>query len=87
MRIVLTVFAPLLVAIGIRLILFLLGFILSLLGFLIEEFITSYTFGNIVDYLEFIATFDTFDFEESWFYWILVIIGSFIAEYIIWSED
>lgn len=84
MKIVLTVFAPFLVAIGIRLALFLLA-LLGFIPYLLEDF--GDIWEEIEDFFNHLGAFDTFDWEESWFYWILVIIGSFIAEYLIWSED
>lgn len=84
MKIVLTVFAPFLVAIGIRLALLLLELICAIVYEILDA-IDIISYG--VNFVKSIGEFDTFDWEESWFYWILVIIGSFIAEYLIWSED
>ena len=87
MRIVLTVFAPLLVATGIRLALLLLGLVCAGLCELIRTIAPS--IDHIADFescFYAIGGFDTFDFNASWFYWVLVIIGSFIAEYLIWQE-
>ena len=87
MRIVLTVFAPLLVATGIRLALLLLGLVCGAVCELILTIVPS--IDHVSDFessFYFIGGFDTFDFNASWFYWVLVIIGSFIAEYIIWEE-
>ena len=88
MRIVLTVFAPLLVATGIRLALLLLGFVCGAVCELICTIVPS--IEHVSDFessFYFIGGFDTFDFNASWFYWVLVIIGSFIAEYLIWLKD
>ena len=87
MRIVLTVFAPLLVATGIRLALLLLGLVCGAVCELIRTIVPS--IDHVSDFessFYFIGGFDTFDFNASWFYWVLVIIGSFIAEYLIWQE-
>ena len=34
-----------------------------------------------------IVEFETFSWDEAWFYWILVGIGTFFAELLIWNED
>lgn len=72
MKIVLTVFAPFLVAIAIRLALVVIGIVML------------FVFGGDMDFL---IEFDTFDFDESWAYWILVVFGSFFAEVAIWDEN
>lgn len=80
MKVVLTVFAPMLVAIAIRLVLFLVGLVIGLPCYLLG------IAESLVEFSDSIAMFDTFVLEESWGYWILVAIGSFLAEAGIWSE-
>ena len=80
MKVVLTVFAPILVALAIRLALFILGIAIGLLNLFL-----SGDFGGRT--AEGIGTFETFNFEESWGYWVLVVIGSFLAEIAIWSDN
>lgn len=81
MKVVLTVFAPMLVAIAIRLALFLVGLVIGLPCYLLG------IAESLVEFSDSIAMFDTFVLEESWGYWILVVIGSFLAEMAIWGDD
>ena len=78
MKIICSLFAPALVAILVRLALFILVLLLWLL---------TWIFGIPDDLIEDWLFFDIFSWGESWFYWILVIICSFLAEVIIWDED
>lgn len=89
MRIVCTVFAPFLVAIGIRAILFILAIIIGWLAGLGESItlLDKSTMHEIVDFAEAIGGFKTFLWNESWLFWILVLIGTFIAELNIWDND
>lgn len=80
MKIVLTVFAPLLTAIAIRIILFLIAIIPALLGWIFEE-------NSLMNLATGIGGFDPFVWNESWGYWILVVIGTFMAEMVIWQDD
>lgn len=79
MRIVMTIFAPFIVAIGIRLILFIIG--------LITFWVGEVAGHRVRDFAENIAGFDTFSWDESWLFWVLVLIGTFIVELIIWNDD
>ncbi len=79
MKIVCTIFAPFLVAIGIRLVLMLLGLIIYLLKDIIGFFITALSVDEIRDFSETIAGFKTFLWNESWFFWVLVIIRNFYS--------
>ena len=81
MKIVLTVFAPILVAIAVRIALFLIGLIV---GLLLVSLLNIDAFANFADDL---MMFDPFAWDESWGYWILVAIGSFLAEMAIWGDD
>ena len=83
MKVVLTVFAPMLVAIAIRLALFL----VALLIFVIFSFILGTQHGIMIDIADCLWEFNPFILEESWGYWILVVIGSFLAEMAIWADD
>lgn len=81
MKIVLTVFAPVLAAIAIRFALFLIGFVIGIFELIIE----------LPDFIEKIPkcfiNFDPLVWDESWGYWVLVVIGSFWIELSIWSDD
>lgn len=83
LKTVLTIFAPALVAIILRIILVVLCLAISILNSFIriidEE--TLKTVGNIL------VEFNMFSWDESWLYWVLVIIGSFLAEIIIWGGE
>lgn len=81
MNIVLTVFSPILVAIAIRFVLYLIAVVFAIFNLIIElpDFI-----GKIAVCF---AKFDPLVWDESWGYWVLVIIGSFLAELGIWSDD
>lgn len=81
MKVVLTVFAPILVAIAIRIALFLIGFILVLPNQLFDIGYNWYRIGDKI------GGFDTFNWDDSYGYWILVVIGSFLAEMAIWGDD
>lgn len=89
MRIVCTVFAPFLVAIGIRAILFILGAIITWLAILGEAItlLDNSTMHVIANFAEAIGVFETFSWNESWFFWAFVIIGTYIAEFFIWDND
>ena len=82
MRFVLTIFAPALTAIVIRALLGVIGIILELSRYLLS--INSSAFRSFIEGLCF---FETFDWNESWAYWVLVIIGSFFAEMAIWEDN
>lgn len=81
MNIVLTVFAPILVAIAIRFVLFLIAIVFAIFNLIIE----------LPDFIEKISKcffqFDPLVWDESWGYWVLVVIGSFWIELGIWSDD
>ena len=82
LKIVLTIFAPALIAIIMRIILAILCLavgILNFIGIIDEE--TLKEAGNIL------IDFNMFSWDESWLYWVLVIIGSFLAEIIIWGGE
>lgn len=79
MRIVLTIFAPFLVAVILRL-------ALVLLALLVVSPWSS-VWEEAEYFAELLADFDTFSWDESWLYWICVGIGSFFAEMSIWSNE
>lgn len=78
MKVVLTVFAPFIVAIILRLALLIIGLLLGIISFIIDD---------LKEFAEMIVEFETFSWDEAWFYWILVGIGIFFAELLIWNED
>lgn len=81
MNIVLTVFSPILVAIAIRFVLFLIAIVIAIFEKIIE---LPYFISKISKCF---FNFDPLVWDESWGYWVLVIIGSFLAELGIWSDD
>ena len=68
-----------LVAIIVRIVLFVLACIIELLGFFEQ--------GSLSKLAETIGGFDTFVWKESWCYWIIVIVVTFIGEMGIWEEE
>lgn len=78
-KVILSLFCPILVAIIIRVILFIIAFVLGLLGFIFNAG------KEYVNFVSNIGTFDTFVWNESWLFWGLVVIITFVAEMIIWS--
>lgn len=76
-KIILSIFAPFIVAIAIRAALFIIAVVVRL-GELIYH-----TKG----FAKTIGGFDTFSWDESYLYWIIVIIATFYAEMLIWDKD
>lgn len=89
MRIVWTIFTPFLVTMGIRLILYILAVIIGWLAGLGEAItlLDRNAMHEILDFASTIGPFNTFSWNESWLFWALVIIGTFIAELCIWDND
>lgn len=71
-KIIFSIFAPFLVAIVLRVVLFLVG--------LIALLFSKNLAGDI-------AGFHTFEWDESYLYWILVVIVTFFVEMAVWSEE
>ena len=80
LRVILSLFCPVIIAIIIRVILFALAFVLALLG---KIFNAS---KEIKELIENIGFFDTFIWDDSYLYWGIVVIVVFVAEIIIWSQ-
>ena len=80
-KVILSLFCPILVAIAVRIVLFIVAFILSLGGYLLNA---GEEFGRFVLGL---GGFNTFVWNESWGFWALVAILTFFAEMFIWQED
>lgn len=80
MKIVLTIFAPILIAIILRIVLTVAALILVPLSQIISR-----TFSQEVENV--LLEFNMFSWDESWLYWVLVILGSFLAEMAIWQND
>ena len=80
-RVILSLFCPILVAIIIRVILFLIAFILGWIGIFFNAR------KEYVDFLADIGAFDTFVWNDSWLFWGIVAIITFVAEMIIWSVN
>lgn len=81
-KVILSFFCPALVAIGLRIAFVLFGFSLFGIGHVYEF---GKDFLGIVEHN--IAYFDTFTWDSSWPYWILVVILTFLMEMIIWEDN
>jgi hypothetical protein len=81
LRVILSLFCPVIIAIIIRVILFALAFVLALLG---KMFNAS---KEIKELIENIGFFETFIWNDSYLYWGIVVIIVFIAEIWVWLPD
>ena len=79
--VILSLFCPILVAIAVRIVLWIIGFILALGGSILNAG------RGFMEFTESIALFDTFVWDESWGYWAIVAIITFIGEMVIWEEN
>ena len=79
MKIVLTIFSPFLVTIAWRIIAFIL---VIAIGIVVMVFNPDYSFSDALRD----ASFDMFNWGDSWFFWVIDIIAIFFAEATIWSE-
>ena len=82
-KIILSLFCPVLIAIVVRIILFVIGFVLALGGYVMDA---SHN-GDYMKFTESIAMFKTFVWDESWCFWVIVAILTFFGEMIIWDEN
>ena len=82
LKIILTIFAPVLLAILWRIILAILCLVVGYVYWI--NIIDKETFRDAENLL---IDFNMFSWDESWLYWVLVIISTFLAEMIIWSTD
>lgn len=80
-KVILSLFCPVLVAIAVRIVLWIIGFILGLGGLIINAE------RGFMKFTESIALFDTFVWDESWGYWVIVAILTFLGEMLIWEEN
>jgi hypothetical protein len=80
-KIILSLFCPALVAIVVRIVLFLLALILAIGGRITREGRDFFKFCDTI------GGFETFVWDQSWGFWAIVIILTFIAEMIIWDKD
>ena len=80
-RVILSIFCPVLIAIIIRVVLFALSVVWSILNNIFSAR------KEIKEIAENIGFFDTFIWSDSWLYWGLVVIMVFIAEMIIWGQS
>lgn len=74
-------FCPVLVAIAVRIVLFFAAVILAIGGRIV---------GAESGYFEFcegLGAFETFVWDQSWAYWAIVAIFTFIGEMIIWEDN
>lgn len=81
LRVIFSLFCPVIVAIIIRVILFTLAFVLALFG---KMFNASKEIKELIDNIGF---FETFIWNDSYLYWGIVVIIVFIAEVWIWFPD
>lgn len=82
-KVILSLFCPILTAIVVRIILWIIGFVLGLGGLIMG----AEHNGSYAKFIVSIAEFDTFVWNESWCYWVIVAILTFFAEMIIWDEN
>ena len=80
-RVVLSLFCPVLVAIIVRIVLWIIGVVLALGGNLLNAG------RDFMKFTESIALFDTFVWDQSWAFWAIVAIVTFFGEMIIWEEN
>lgn len=83
-RVIISLFCPAIVAIVVRIVLWLIGFALNIIGLFGDK---GSDLRKLQKTGEAIAQFDTFTWENSWGFWVIVIIVTFIAEYVIWDDD
>ena len=76
-KVILSTFAPFIIAIAIRAVPFIIAIILRL-GELIF---------HIQGFTKTIGVFDIFSWDESYFYWIIVIIATLNIEMLIWTKS
>ena len=81
-RVILSLFCPILVAIVVRIALVIISAVLAIVGFILGA--GNDDFGRFV---ETVGSFDTFVWDSSWCYWIIVAILTFLAEMVIWQDD
>ena len=87
-RFILGLFAPALVAIAVRLVLFIISFCIFIIVRILEFIKMLSEVPNwIKKFCDFIVDFDTFSWGESWGFWIIVIVFTFIAEMCIFAEE
>ena len=88
MKFIYAIFAPALVAIVVRIIAFLAGIILAICAELISLLGIIENIPREFDHFcKGLALFETFVWDESWFYWGAVVVVTFFIECIIFSED
>ena len=80
-KVILSLFCPILVAIAVRIVLFVIAFILALGGQLVNAE------RGFMKFTEGLGLFKTFVWDESWGYWAIVAILTFLGEMIIWDES
>jgi hypothetical protein len=77
-KFILSIFTPFLVAVLVRIALFIIGFVIAI----IEESTGSSTEVGVQ-----IGFFDTFTWDESYLFWIIVGVLTFFAEMLVWDDD
>ncbi len=75
-KVILSIFAPFIIAIAIRAALFIIAVVVRLGELIYHTKGLAKTIGG----------FDTFSWDESYLYWIMVIIATFYVEMLIWDE-
>lgn len=88
MKYVCAIFAPLLVAIVVRILSFISAYVLIILGEIWEFLSNANKIANwYTDFCETLAGFETFVWDESWFYWGFVVVVTFFVEIAIFDKD
>jgi hypothetical protein len=77
-KFILSIFTPFLVAVLVRIALFIIGFVIAI----IEE-----STGSSTEVGVHIGFFDTFTWDESYLFWIIVGVLTFFAEMLVWDDD
>ena len=80
-KVILSLFCPILVAIAVRIVLFIIAFILAFGGHVLNAG------KGFMKFTEGLGLFDTFVWDESWAFWVIVAILSFLGEMIIWDDN
>lgn len=80
-KVIVSLFCPVLVAIAVRIVLFILALILAIGGRIVGAE------RGFFKFCESIGGFETFVWNQSWGFWAIVAILTFLGEMIIWEED
>ena len=88
MKVVLTIFLPIFYALLLRFVLALIGAIPCGICYALDlDSMFGISFDAWINFFDIMCEFNAFDLEESWGYWLLVLIGTFLIEAGIWSDE